>query len=105
MNTIWYKSAVLRVQYGKGPRPVSGRGPDSPEGNLSETQLAQNRDDFPHLGNLNEFIDDDYHRERTNGDFSKIQVPVLSAGNWVCRSFQNAFVCANSPIRVGLLST
>jgi hypothetical protein len=79
------------MQYGRGGRHAHGAmGPDSPEGDLSEEQLNENLDDVPSAIANSEFIDDEMFTERMAGlmDYSKIKVPLLSAGNWVCSSFQ-----------------
>jgi hypothetical protein len=86
MNSYWFERAVLPVQYGKGERHLLRRGSDSPEGNLTEEQLSQNRDNFPDLVRANQFIDDELCQGCVASDLSKITVPVLSAGNWVRRS-------------------
>lgn len=75
------------MQYGKGGRHAHGAMcPDSPEGDLTEAQLAENICDMPKLSRHNESIDDQFFKERCSGseDLSKIEVPLLSAGNWVC---------------------
>ena len=72
------------MQYGSCNRADSNVGPDSPEGVLTEEQLAKNRDDTPKLTQDNEWIDNEYYQERTaRDDLSKIKVPLLSCGNWV----------------------
>ncbi|KAH8691460.1 Alpha/Beta hydrolase protein [Talaromyces proteolyticus] len=81
MNNFWFERAVRPVQYGKG-RELSLHGPDSPEGNLTEDQLSENRENFPELVLSNEFIDDEFYKRCGACDFSKITVPLLSAGNW-----------------------
>ena len=72
------------MQYGSRNRANGNVGPDSPEGVLDEEFLAKNIDDTPKLTQDNEWIDDEYYQVRTaREDLSKIQVPLLSANNWV----------------------
>lgn len=79
----WYNRQVLTVQYGLGDRgarnPVTGdtiAGPD----NCTDEQLKQNRADVDGEA-LRRPLIDAYYRKRMV-DFSKIKVPLLSAGNW-----------------------
>jgi predicted acyl esterase len=81
--TNWYDMQVKTVQYGlgeNGPRSrVTGDLVCGPE-TLSEQELERNRcrfgdDIFEHP------LDDDYHQVRT-AQWSKIDVPLLTAGNW-----------------------
>ena len=79
----WYRIQVTSVQYGLGARgpvnPNTGQ-PVCGDETLSDEQLAANRADFG--GDvLQHALDDDYHRQRTP-DWSKVTVPLLSAGNW-----------------------
>jgi len=58
----------------------------SPEGELTEEQLRENREDMPLVTRdaANEFIDDEFYDDRmASEDYGKIEVPLLSAGNWV----------------------
>jgi len=86
LNTFWanwYDIQVRSVQHGLGERGPRSRvtgdlvcGPET----LSEEALAELRCDygdeiFAHP------LDDDYHAERT-GVWDRIDVPLLSAGNW-----------------------
>ena len=79
----WYNRQVLSVQYGVGDRgarnPVTGDTIAGPE-TLTDEQLKQNRADVDGEALRRPFIDD-YYRARMP-DFSKINVPLLSAGNW-----------------------
>jgi uncharacterized protein len=81
--TNWYDMQVKTVQHGLGARGPRSRITDElvcgPE-TLSEEELAGNRCD---LGNeiLAHPLDDGYHRARSPV-WSKIHVPLLSAGNW-----------------------
>lgn len=79
----WYDKQIKVVQYGLGTNgPTSALTGQLVCGDqtLTEEELAANRIDFgakilahPHL--------DDFHRERS-ADWSVIEVPLLSAGNW-----------------------
>jgi putative CocE/NonD family hydrolase len=79
----WYDMQVKTVQHGLGDRGpvnantgVSVAGPET----LSHEELAANRCDFG-KEILDHPFDDQYHKERSP-DWSKITVPLLSAGNW-----------------------
>ncbi len=79
----WYEIQVQSVQHGRGERgpvsPITGQ-PVCGDESLSEDELAVNRVDFG--GQLLAHpLDDGFHRERTP-DWSKVEVPFLSAGNW-----------------------
>ena len=79
----WQEMQVKTVQHGRGERgPVSrvtGEPVCGPE-TLPEEQLARNRADM--WGELVEHaLDGDYYRARSP-DWSKVAVPLLSAGNW-----------------------
>jgi predicted acyl esterase len=79
----WYDMQVKTVQYGLGER-----GPRNPntgqlvcgDETLSDEELTRNRADFGAEIRAHT-LDDDYHRERS-GAWGRIQVPLLSAGNW-----------------------
>jgi predicted acyl esterase len=80
----WYPRQVLSVQHGRGRRgPTSAwvddglvTGPES----LPDEELAANRVDY--LGLLREHpFDDEWHRSRS-AELERIEVPLLSAGNW-----------------------
>ncbi len=79
----WYPMRALPRQHGVGRNgptdPWIGEPCAGPE-TLSGEELARNRRDYiVDCGKHN--LDDDFHRERTP-DFSKIVVPLMSAGNW-----------------------
>jgi len=81
--TNWYDMQVKTVQYGRGERGPRNRVTGEPVCGpqmLSEEELARNRCDF---GNeiLAHPLDDEYHKARSPA-WSKITVPILSAGNW-----------------------
>lgn len=79
----WYSRQVENVQHGVGERgfisPVTGElvaGPDT----LDEGILAARRTDLGAEVKKRELIDE-WHLER-NPDWSKVEVPMLSAANW-----------------------
>lgn len=77
---------IKPIQYGSRDRVKKTFGPASPEGELTEEQLAENREDLEAAVRdpKNEFIDDEFYRDRmTSEDYGQIEVPVLSAANWV----------------------
>ena len=79
----WYDMQVKTVQYGAGERGKRSRvhgelvcGPQV----LSDAELAMNRCDFG--SEIREHpLDDEYHKERSPV-WSKIKVPLFTAGNW-----------------------
>jgi predicted acyl esterase len=79
----WYDRQVLTVQNGVGDRgarnPVTGETIAGPE-TLSDEELRKNRADVGGEA-LRRRLIDDYYRPRMP-DFSRIEVPMLSAGNW-----------------------
>ena len=79
----WYNRQVVSVQHGVGDRgarkPVTGETIAGPE-TLSEDELTRNRVDLDGEARRRPLIDD-YYRARMP-DFSKIEAPLLSAGNW-----------------------
>ena len=80
---IWYRNSVLRVQHGVGVRgPISSMTGDYVAGpeTLPEDELRRNRVDMVELIKAHPF-DDEFHRKRSP-DFSRINVPLLSCGNW-----------------------
>ena len=79
----WYDMQVTTVQHGVGERGATNpntegliSGPET----LSDEQLAVARIDFGDDIRWHP-VDDAYHRERS-GDWDRITVPLLSAGNW-----------------------
>ena len=79
----WYNRQVLSVQYGVGERgarnPITGETIAGPA-TLTAEELRKNRADVGGEASRRRLIDD-YYRARMP-DFSKINVPLLSAGNW-----------------------
>ncbi|MFT5181946.1 MAG: putative acyl esterase [Alphaproteobacteria bacterium] len=79
----WYREAVVPRQHGKGANgyksQINGEWISGPP-TMSEEELASNRVDYG--GDiLAHPLQDDYWRARMP-DYSKIDVPLLSAGNW-----------------------
>jgi uncharacterized protein len=79
----WYEMQVATVQHGRGEdgpvNPNTGElvcGPDT----LPEEELARRRADFGAAVRAHP-LDDAYHRERS-ADWSSVDVPLLTAGNW-----------------------
>jgi len=79
----WYREAIVPRQHGKGANGYKSRlngewisGPET----LSEEELASNRTDYG-ADILAHPLVDDYWKARMP-DYSKIDVPLLSAGNW-----------------------
>ncbi len=79
----WFPRQVASVQHGVGSRGarsvVTGELIAGPE-TLPEEMLAQNRADSPAEAKRRQLFDD-YYAGRI-ADFSKIEVPLLSAANW-----------------------
>ncbi|MBI2203486.1 MAG: CocE/NonD family hydrolase [Candidatus Rokubacteria bacterium] len=80
----WFPSQVIRVQHGLGRRGYRGRlngdwvsGPPT----LTEEELGANRRDFWDDCRDHPLASDDYWRSRMP-DWSKVTVPLFSAGNW-----------------------
>ena len=79
----WYDVQVKSVQYGlgtRGPRSAVTGELVCGDQTLSAAQLAANRCDFGKMI-LAHPLDDAYHRERSP-QWERVQVPLLSAGNW-----------------------
>ena len=79
----WYEMQVTTVQYGLGKNGyrsgITGDWVSGPE-TLTKEELGANRFDFGGLTFKHE-MDDEFWKCRTP-DYSKIKVPLLSAGNW-----------------------
>ncbi|GAA5235713.1 CocE/NonD family hydrolase [Verticiella sediminum] len=79
----WYTRQVLNVQHGVGDRGkrsvVTGETVAGPE-TLSPAELEQNRDDLAGQLAKRELFDEFYAQRK--GAVEKIDVPLLSAGNW-----------------------
>jgi uncharacterized protein len=79
----WYDMQVKTVQHGRGERGARSSltgdlvcGPET----LTDEELAKNRVDVGQAHYEHQLIDDFYSERQA--DFSKITVPLLSAGNW-----------------------
>ncbi|KAJ5953537.1 hypothetical protein N7454_000433 [Penicillium verhagenii] len=78
---FWWDRQVVSNQYGLGGRAARNWGPDTIEGDLSEEELVQNRQD-QNIDNVeNQFRDDMYYASKEYS-MSDIQVPLLSVANW-----------------------
>jgi hypothetical protein len=79
----WYDMQVKTVQHGLGDRGAVSRVTGVPvtgDINLSDETLNQNRADLG--ADIRDHpLDDAFHRDRSP-DWAKIDVPLLSAGNW-----------------------
>jgi len=79
----WHPRQVASVQYGVGDRGaksvVTGEPVAGPQ-TLAKEELAKNRADTP-ADAKQHVLYDDYYAARTP-DFSQIEAPLLSAGNW-----------------------
>jgi uncharacterized protein len=79
----WYPRQVTSVQHGvgvRGAKSVVTRELVAGPGTLSDSELAANRADSPGEAKRRRLYDD-YYAART-ADFSQIEAPLLSAGNW-----------------------
>jgi hypothetical protein len=79
----WFERQVTSVQYGvgdNGAKSVVTGAPVAGDQTLRADQLKQNRADVGGEAKRRIF-DDEYYRART-GEVEKIDVPLLSAGNW-----------------------
>jgi len=79
----WYDMQVKTVQHGLGERgarsPITGDLVCGPE-TLTDEELAKNRIDIGQAHYEHQLIDEFYSKRQA--DFSKITVPLMSAGNW-----------------------
>jgi predicted acyl esterase len=78
----WWPRQVLVNQHGSGASPYRDRetGERTTGDPLNDALLAGNRSDYPN-DLLAHALDDAWHGQRTP-DLSRVEVPVLSAGNW-----------------------
>ncbi len=80
---MWFPNQIAPIQYGMGENgkrsAVTGEWVSGPE-TLNEQALAANRVDLANAV-LSHRFDDEYYRSRFPA-FEKINVPLLSAGNW-----------------------
>ncbi|KAJ5642827.1 hypothetical protein N7490_006827 [Penicillium lividum] len=78
---FWWDRQVVSNQYGLGGRAARNWGPDTIEGDLSEEELVQNRQD-QNIDNVeNQYRDDLYYASKEYS-MSDIKVPLLSVANW-----------------------
>lgn len=79
---FWWNRQVITNQYGRSGRAAGPlKGPDTLEGDLSEEELLQNRNDQTLDNAANSFRDQLYYASKEY-DLSNIQVPLLSVANW-----------------------
>lgn len=78
---FWWDRQVITNQYGRPGRAARNWGPDTVEGDLSEEELAKNRQDQNIDNAANHFRDDPYYASKEY-DMADIEVPLLSVGNW-----------------------
>jgi hypothetical protein len=79
----WYDMQVKTVQHGLGDRGAASRVTGvqvTGDENLSEEELEQNRADLG-ADVRDHPLDDEFHRSRSP-DWSRVDQPLLSAGNW-----------------------
>ena len=83
MPDTWYQNSAKPRQHGRGARGfrsrINGDWVSGPE-TLCEEELGSNRCDFARDFSSHP-LDGEFWRERTT-DWSKVNVPLLSAGNW-----------------------
>ncbi|KAJ5641786.1 hypothetical protein N7490_005786 [Penicillium lividum] len=78
---FWWDRQVVSNQYGLGGRAARNWGPDTIEGDLSEEELVQNRQD-QNIDNVeNQYRDHLYYASKEYS-MSDIKVPLLSVANW-----------------------
>ncbi|KAJ5984579.1 hypothetical protein N7481_006678 [Penicillium waksmanii] len=78
---FWWDRQVVSNQYGLPGRAARNWGPDTIEGDLSEEELIENRQDQTIDNAENKFRDDLYYASKEYS-MSDIQVPLLSVANW-----------------------
>ncbi|KAL2409298.1 hypothetical protein ABEF95_005829 [Exophiala dermatitidis] len=78
---FWWNRQVIINQYGRPGRSANNWGPDTLEGDLSEEELARNRQDQTVDNRVNRFRDDIYYASKEY-DMGDIEIPLLSVGNW-----------------------
>lgn len=82
VNTSWWPNQILKIQHGNGVTPLRDRetGALTTGAAIPEYELLENQVEF-----FGEFagrsFEDEWYRVRS-ADLTKIEVPVLSAGNW-----------------------
>src|ERR671919_2139444 len=101
----WYDMQVKTVQHGLGDRGAVSRVTGVPvtgDTHLTDDELERNRADLG-ADVRRHPLDDEFHRERSP-TWSKVEVPLLSAGNWGgqglhLRGNVEGFVRAASPLK------
>lgn len=78
---FWWNRQVVSNQYGRPGRASQNWGPDTIEGDLSEEELAANRNDQT-IDNVNNKFRDDIYYASKEYNMEDIKVPLLSVANW-----------------------
>lgn len=78
---FWWNRQVVTNQYGRPGRNARNWGPDTIDGDLSESQLLANRNDQNTDNSDNYFRDDIYYASKEY-NMADIVVPMLSVANW-----------------------
>jgi predicted acyl esterase len=78
---FWWNRQIITNQYGRPGREASNWGPDTIEGDLSDEERAQNRNDQNDDNAANHFRDEPYYASKEY-DLGNIEVPLLSVANW-----------------------
>lgn len=78
---FWWDRQVITNQYGRPGRAARNWGPDTIEGDLSEEELAKNRQDQNIDNAAHRYRDETYYASKEY-DMADIEVPLLSVGNW-----------------------
>lgn len=78
----WWTRQVVSNQYGLAGKAERDWGPDTIDGDLSENVLVSNRRDQTVDTARYKFRDDEYYSSK-DFELARIEVPLLSVGNWV----------------------
>lgn len=79
--SFWWNRQVVTNQYGRPGRAAAKWGIDTIEGDLSEEEREQNRQDQTVDNEKFRFRDEDYYASK-EFDLSDVKVPLLSVANW-----------------------
>lgn len=79
--SFWWNRQVVSNQYGRPGRKAANWGPDTIEGDLSEEERANNRQDQTIDNEKYRFRDEEYYASK-EFDLADIKVPLLSVANW-----------------------
>ena len=80
-SDYWWSQVVLRNQHGNPNNPLVDKDTgESLAGTATEASLVAQRAEFPAQASAHP-LDDAWHRDRS-AVFEKIDIPLLSAGNW-----------------------